>query len=344
MKDIKPKRRIISLLGFILLALFITSPSHAHEVRPAYLGITELAAGEFDLVWKLPLKNQRPLPIKPILPERCTVYSRQTPELTRTALIERWQVHCGVAPFEQERLSIEGLDRTLTDTLVNLRSQSGALSNHIVKPAQPFVLWSELSNTQSALPLVGYLWLGIEHLLLGFDHILFVIGLLFFITRLATLLKTVTAFTVAHSITLALSSLNIINLSPAPVEAVIALSILCLVIERLRVDKGEVSLMQTMPWLIAFVFGLLHGFGFAGALRDIGLPEESLGWALLLFNIGVEVGQLVVIAVVLLLVAMIKRVSVVIPRWMELAPVMGMGVIAGYWVIDRHSILLTIWS
>ena len=142
-------------------------------------------------------------------------------------------------------------------------------------------------------------------MLFGFDHILFVIGLMFFISKPGPLIKTITAFTIAHSITLGLSALELVRLSQAPVEAVIALSILFLAVERLRGAEATITARHT--WIVAFVFGLLHGFGFAGALADIGLPKGNALWALFLFNLGVEIGQLMIVAAALTVVACVRH-------------------------------------
>ena len=186
----------------------------------------------------------------------------------------------------------------------------------------------------ASAPAFAYLVLGIEHLLFGFDHILFVLCLLFFLHRRAiALVKAITAFTAAHSITLGLSALAVVQLPQAPVEAVIALSILFLAVEKLRAPPRSLTADHT--WVVAFAFGLLHGFGFAGALADIGLPRDNLLLALLLFNIGVELGQLAVVAVALAAVWGLDRTRVEVPRWLAFAPLYGSGCLAAYWFVDR---------
>lgn len=184
----------------------------------------------------------------------------------------------------------------------------------------------------NALP---YFRLGVEHLVFGFDHILFVIGLLFYVRSPWRLVGVITSFTLAHSITLALSSLGVVRLSGAPVEAVIALSILFLAVELLRPEEQRSPITTRSPWLIAFAFGLLHGFGFAGALAEIGLPQRAIALALFLFNVGVEVGQLLVVAVVLALVAVVKRVGIVVPELVLRAPIYATGTIAAFWFVER---------
>ena len=194
-----------------------------------------------------------------------------------------------------------------------------------VIPVQPGTL--EVAGT--------YLGFGIEHILTGIDHLLFVLALMLLTTGTWRLLKTVTAFTVAHSITLALATLGLVHVPSKPVEAVIALSIVYVAAEILHARRGRIGLAARMPWIVAFTFGLLHGFGFAGALSEVGLPAGQIPVALLFFNLGVEAGQVLFIAAVLALVAVARRVRVAWPRWAELVPPYVIGSVAMVWVIQR---------
>jgi hydrogenase/urease accessory protein HupE len=175
--------------------------------------------------------------------------------------------------------------------------------------------------------------LGIEHILLGFDHLLFVLALLILVPNMHMLLWTVTSFTLAHSLTLAAATLGLVHVPQQPVEAVIALSILFVAMEIVHWRQGRPGITRRMPWLVAFTFGLLHGFGFAGALSDIGLPEHAIPLSLLFFNLGVEAGQLMFIAAVLLAWAVLGRINW--PQWAWRVPVYMIGSLAAFWTLER---------
>ena len=304
-----------------------------HEVRPAYLGMTETEANVFDVMWKQPLVGYRRLPLEPSFPDHCTLELQQVADVQGAALIHRWRADCGDVGLVGQRVGIDGLSRTLTDALVNIALEDGTTISRVLRPEDPYFT----IDAHEGPDVFGYLVLGIEHLLLGIDHILFVIGLMFFISKTSTLIKTITGFTVAHSITLGLSALEVVRIAIAPVEAVIALSILFLAVERLRGTEDTITARHT--WIVALVFGLLHGFGFAGALADIGLPKTGVLWALFLFNVGVEIGQLIVVGVALALIAVVRRSRVRVPRWVINAPLWGMGTVASYWLVSRVALL-----
>ncbi len=314
-------------LLLLLVAAFAATQIAAHEVRPAYLAIEETAPDVHQVTWKQPVLGDRRLPLDPLLPEHCDVLDESLPEHTGSALIVRWQVACDLS---HGRLEIRGLSRTLTDVMVRITDLDGEQVNHLLKPESP-----DLDLTDPAPSVGAYLIFGIEHLLFGIDHILFVIGLVLFIPNHWMLLKTITAFTVAHSITLALSVLEMVQLPQGPVEAVIALSILFLARELMLPVEKRSAIMRIRPWLMAFTFGLLHGFGFASALSDIGLPREDLAAALLLFNLGIEAGQLMVIAVMLGIAWLARQASTLTsPVWQQ-AFTWIMGSAAAFWTIDR---------
>ena len=177
--------------------------------------------------------------------------------------------------------------------------------------------------------------LGIEHILLGIDHLLFVLGLLLIVRGFGLLLKTITAFTVAHSVTLAMATLGFVNVPQAPVEAVIALSILFLASELAKQQKGNPGMTSRYPWVVALSFGLLHGFGFAGALSEVGLPQTDIPLALLFFNVGVEVGQLMFVAIVLMIFWVIQKLKFRWPAWTKQVPAYAIGSLAAFWFIQR---------
>ena len=316
--------------GLVLLLACTCLPAFAHEVRPAYLQLNEVADGQFEVLWKQPILQDRRLPIDPMLPEECepTPVAR---EVTGGALLQRWTVACSLdAGF----IHISGLSRTITDVMVQITRLDGTVTNRLLRPAEPSFDLSDPTPSVAA-----YLTLGIEHLIFGIDHVLFVIGLVLFIPNKWSLLKTITAFTLAHSITLALSVLELVKLPQGPVEAVIALSILFLARELTLPEASRSTLTRGRPWIMAFTFGLLHGFGFAGALADIGLPREQLALSLLLFNLGIELGQLMIIA------GLVGTLWLARKAWtgvagVERAFVYIMGSLAAFWTIDRVLLVM----
>ena len=341
----------------LLSAAALSAPAAAHEVRPAYLELTEVSAGRFDVLWKQPVLADaepglvRRLPLRPAFPAHCREGGRALPELTAAALLERWTIDCGAEGLGDAPIEIAGLPRTLTDVLLRVRFVDGEAVDHLLRPEAPRVAVSPETGGGMAVP--AYLRLGVEHLLFGFDHILFVVGLMFLVRRPLQLVQVVTAFTAAHSITLALSTLGVLTLSQRPVEAVIALSILYLAVELARGAGGaggadrdhrgsgasepgdERSTLARSPWAIAFGFGLLHGFGFAGALADIGLPEQARAMALLLFNVGVEIGQLMIVGLLLALLYGLRVRRVPLPAVAVRAPIVVMGTVSAYWFLER---------
>jgi hydrogenase/urease accessory protein HupE len=238
-----------------------------------------------------------------------------------------------IQPLRGQSVRIAGLEGTMTDVLVRMEFADGSSWSKRLTPAQPA---AEIPAQQSGWSVADeYLKLGVDHILLGIDHLLFVLALLLITHGGWKLVKTVTAFTVAHSITLALAALGLVHVPQAPVEAVIALSIVFVATEILRAREGYQGIAARAPWVVAFIFGLLHGFGFAGALAEVGLPEGHIPQALLFFNVGVELGQLLFIAAVLSFTALIRRVRFRFPHWTGLVPPYAIGSVAMFWVIQR---------
>lgn len=316
----------------------------AHEVRPGYLELRELEPGAYDVLWKVPARGDLRLGLYVRLPDQCAG-PEPFARLSGGAYIERWQTRCDPEIFGSE-ISIDGLSATRTDVLARIIRTDGSVQTVRLTPDSPgFVAEGSPDWKQVA---VAYLGLGIEHILLGIDHLLFVLALMFLVTDWRRLLWTITAFTLAHSLTLGAATLGWIHVPQAPVEAVIALSIMFVALEILHARKGRAGIAVTKPWLVALVFGLLHGLGFAGALSEIGLPETAIPLALLFFNIGVETGQIVFVAAVLALLAGLARLG--FPRrvgaagdvWQTAAslalPVAYVvGSMAAFWVIERTA-------
>lgn len=321
-------------LAAALLALALATPraGRAHELRPGYLELRETAPEVFAVLWKVPARGESRLALRPVLPERCTPVGTPAATMTGDAWVERSTVRCpgGLAG---ERLAIDGLAGTLTDVLVRLAPAGGATQTVRLTPSAPeFVV--ERAPGRLAVART-YLWLGVEHILLGFDHLLFVLALLILVGPTRRLVATVTAFTVAHSLTLAAATLGLVRVPSQPVEATIALSIAFVAAEIVHARQGRISLTERQPWLVAFAFGLLHGLGFAGALSDVGLPAQAIPVALLFFNVGVEIGQLAFIAAALAAGAVARRPGVRPPPWGWRVPAYGIGALAAFWTIER---------
>jgi hydrogenase/urease accessory protein HupE len=319
--------RILVLLAALLSPL----ASFAHEVRPAYLDLREDRPGEYTALWKTPMRGDFRLALAPVFSGPADA---QTPVATRTtgdAAVQTWRLRAD--SLRGQTLHIAGLETTLTDVLVRIAFADGSTWVQRLTPQRPA---ATIPERQSGWTVAGiYLWLGVEHILLGVDHLLFVLALLLLTSGTWRLVKTVTAFTVAHSITLGLATLGFIHVPSKPVEAVIALSIVFVAAEIVHRRSGRIGLSAQMPWIVAFTFGLLHGFGFAGALSEVGLPEGQIPLALFFFNLGVEAGQLLFVALALTVVAIGRRPRVARPGWVELAPSYVIGTVASFWVIQR---------
>ena len=316
----------------LILLLITTIPGMAHEVRPGYLEITETTPERYQVLWKIPMKGDAVLRMTPVFPETCT---EQTPPSSRkvaAAMVKQWSIICA-GGLKDADIAIEGLQNTLTDVLARVTHAGGATQTVRLAPDNIRFTVSGIPSTLEVI--TTYLSLGIEHILLGIDHLLFVFALLLIVQGWRRLIGTITAFTVAHSITLAAATLGYVNAPQAPVEAVIALSILFLATEIIHMQQGKIGLAQRYPWLVAFIFGLLHGFGFAGALSEIGLPQSDIPLALLFFNVGVEVGQLIFVATVLLIGMILRRLISQPMRWGETVITYMIGGIAAFWTIER---------
>ena len=322
-----------------LLMLLVCAASHAHEVRPAYLEITQSEHG-YRVLWKQPAMGSSGVRLVPHLSSGALDRVADEVQLQGDSALRVWHVSDDATPLEQQSIDIEGLDRTITDVFVKVVLADGRELRHVLTPERTTIV---LAGGQPAgIGAPAYLVLGIEHILTGFDHLLFVLGFVLLVQRMALLVKTVTAFTVAHSITLAATALNVIHPRPAVIETLVALSIVLLAVEIVRSQRGAPGITAKYPWLIAGAFGLLHGAAFAGALLDIGLPRDDVIPALFLFNAGVECGQLMFIAGVLLLRHLWRRVGVPQPQWGRSLPAYAIGALACAWTIERLTAVLVL--
>jgi hydrogenase/urease accessory protein HupE len=315
----------------VVLALLAPLVSFAHEVRPSYLEMHETAAGEFTVLWKTPMQGDARLALEPAFGSEVVRIAPVATRRTPGAAVQTWAVR--TPALRGQTLAIDGLEGTMTDALARIEFADGSAWTHRFTPGRPS---TTIPLAESAWTVAGvYFALGVEHILTGIDHLLFVLALVFVARGRWSLVKTVTAFTVAHSITLGLATLGVVHVPAAPVEAVIALSIAFVAVEIVRGLRGRPGITARAPWIVAFAFGLLHGFGFAGALAEVGLPERHIPLALLFFNVGVEAGQLAFVAVVLCAGVIAARAHVRWPGWARLAPAYAIGSVGMFWVLQR---------
>jgi hydrogenase/urease accessory protein HupE len=328
------------MLGIFLAWSAQISGALGHEARPAYLEITETAPHRYDVLWRTPVLSGMRLPVVLKFPSDVRNITEPAVRELPDSIVERRliEVANGLAGKSIEFI---GLQATITDVLVRVQMHDGTYSTTLVRPSHPRI---EIAAARGSLAVAGaYVVHGVEHILFGFDHLLFVLALILIVPSGRVLLLTITAFTVAHSITLSLATLGVVHVPGPPVEASIALSILLLACEIIRLRRGQASLTAQWPWLVAFSFGLLHGFGFAGALTEIGLPQGDIPLALFSFNIGVEIGQLLFVGVVLGALACARRINLppVFERYAPAAAIYAIGSLAAFWLIERVAGLVT---
>ncbi len=329
-------RKILALLAFMVVALGSATLSHGHALQPGYLELRLIDTGLYEVVWKTPAIGKRPMAITAKLPQNCDPRTPGQPVWDGGAYITRWTANCP-GGLEGGVIHIEGLDKTSTDVLVRFDFADGVNEAYRLTPGDPsFTVPSKPNSLEVAQT---YLLLGVDHILLGIDHLAFVLALLLLVKGIRRIIVTITAFTLAHSLTLAGATLGFVNMLIPPIEAVIALSIVFVASEIIHARRGNPGLTVKYPWVVAFTFGLLHGFGFAGALSEIGLPHSSIPIALLFFNVGVEIGQLLFIACVFAVIALARhiarRINVPQPAWAWAVPPYAIGGVAAFWVIQR---------
>jgi hydrogenase/urease accessory protein HupE len=328
---------VIRLLSACVLLLALQGAGDAHELRPGFLEISQTGTETYDVRFKVPARGDMRLALYVRLPKECFDAQPARTERTGNFILERLDVRCpGGLPGHQ--VSIDGLAGTFTDVVVRVALADGAVQATRLTPDQPYFTvaaaptWMDTAHT--------YFFLCVEHILLGIDHLLFVLALLLLVRNTWMLVKVITAFTVAHSITLAVAALGWAQIPQPPIEAVIALSIMFVAAETVRQKRNESDLASKAPWIIAFAFGLLHGFGFGGALKAIGLPQSDVPLALFTFNLGVEAGQLLFVFVVLGLKALIDRTPMVEVPWARAVAGYGIGSLAAVWFVQRIAWML----
>jgi hydrogenase/urease accessory protein HupE len=322
--------------ALLALLLLVTSGLAGADVfKPAYLQLTQVDQSSYDVLWKLPaLDESTALKLKPRFPEGTRNLSQQQSVFAEGMAVKRWRISVP-GGLNGKSVGIDGLAETRTDAIVRVaRSDGSEQVGRILPGGEAFAVKASPGAFEVART---YTVIGIEHILLGFDHLLFVLALVMIVRSTRKLLITVTAFTVAHSITLSMATLGVIHVPGPPVEAIIALSIVFVASEIIHQRQGREGLASRKPWIVAFAFGLLHGLGFAGALAEVGLPENSIPLALLFFNIGVEIGQVLFIVAVLAIYHAAKKLAgdrIELSR-LQPVPVYLIGGIASYWVFER---------
>ena len=318
--------------ALLLAGVLAAAPSGAHQFAPALLELEEIAPGRAAVSWKQPAVRVQGSRLRPVLPVECRGIG--DPEVTRegTGMRARWQIECpgGLAG---KTVGVEGIAASRADVLLRVALLDGRKLRQVLKAEEPS--FTIHADGGSLGVLTGYGALGVEHILTGWDHLLFVLALVLLIGWGRSLLFTVTAFTLGHSVTLALASLGLVDLPQGPIEALIALSIYALAIELTSSLGGRRTPTQRAPWIVASGFGLLHGLGFAGALSEVGLPAGEIPLALFAFNVGIELGQLGFVGATLLAVAVLRALPVRWPKVAGAVPAYAIGSLAVFWFCER---------
>jgi hypothetical protein len=319
--------------ALLLLLLCFAPHLQAHEVRPGYLELTENSGGDLRIVWRQPIAGVYAVPLAPTISTGWLQSEPYSSSRTDTAYVREWRIPAPHADLAGATVEVQGLERTITDVLLRVVYANGTELTQLLNPGAPRLRLP--SATKAGLPIRQYLELGFTHIWSGIDHLLYIAGLVLLVRDARSLVKTITGFTVAHSITLGAAALGYVNVPAAPVEATIALSIAYVAAEVVNARQGRASLVRRAPWVMAFGFGLLHGLGFAGALSEVGLPAHAIALALLLFNIGIEIGQLTFVVLLLLAARALWRMAPGLVSRLSWAPPHVIGSLACFWLIER---------
>jgi hydrogenase/urease accessory protein HupE len=326
--------------GFLLLALLLLVPAaFADEFRPAYLQLTQTASDRYEVLWKVPaLDETTVLKVQPVFPNGTLTTKPLRSSFASGAVVQRWSISVP-GGLEGRPIEFPGVTATRIDILVRLVRSDGTVQLARIFPASPTFIAT--GSPRAFEVMRTYTVLGIEHILTGFDHLLFVLALVILVKGVRRLIATITAFTLAHSLSLVAATLGWVHVPGPPVEACIALSIVFVAGEIMHSRAGQPGITERYPWLVAFTFGLLHGLGFASALAEVGLPPLSIPIALFFFNVGVEIGQLLFIAAIFAVIGgfrwAARRLAVTAPSWAWRIPPYAIGGVASYWVLERVS-------
>jgi hydrogenase/urease accessory protein HupE len=329
------------VVAAIVVAAVSLAPraARAHALSPALLVLHEDATGGVDVIWKIPSLRVLGAEIRALLPSECPVAGSATISEDSESFTTKWRIDCGTGGLVGKRVAVDGLAAAKTDALLRLELADGRAIDTVLRAREPAVVVPARENEHGLA--TRYVELGVEHILTGYDHLLFVFGLLLLATGTRALLATITAFTLGHSVTLTLAVLDIAHVPSTPIEVLIAFSIFVLAVELARhTPLAGPTLMRRRPWLMALGFGFLHGLGFAGTLRAVGLPAEAIPLALLGFNVGIELGQIAFVLAVLAVTRMASPLLQRAPAWAHALPVYAMGSLAACWMIQRSLLLM----
>lgn len=328
-----PKCLRTALIGSVFCMWAQSESAIAHPLDPALLEMWESANATVNVLWRVPASQPADAPLKPVFPESCADLSSPSASQTGARVAARWRMRCDARSLVGQRIGIEGLRERRTDALLRIHLSDGRLIQTVLRGDTPFLTVPNRAGSLDVLR--DYLALGFEHILLGLDHLLFVLGLVLLVHGHQRLLWTITAFTLGHSVTLSLAVLGYVRVPPAPVEALIALSIFAVAVEITRQAQGCATGLWRFPWAMAVVFGFLHGLGFAGALAELGLPADEVPLALFSFNVGIELGQILFVGLVLAGRVVLRRLSVRWSKASELIPAYAIGSLAALWIFER---------
>jgi hypothetical protein len=327
---------LLALAVFLISIACFDTVSHGHALQPGFLELRLIDTDLYSVLWKKPANRGKPMAISAVLPENCDQAEPSQSVWDGMAFLAHWTTRCA-GGLEGGEISIGGLDQTSTDVLVRFDFADGRVESRRLTPGDSSFTIPAIPNRFEVVR--TYLALGFKHILEGIDHLMFVLALLILVKGMRRLIATVTAFTIAHSLTLVGATIGLVRIPGPPVEAAIALSIMFVASEIMHSRSGDPGLTEKYPWVVAFIFGLLHGLGFAGALAQIGLPHSSIPIALLFFNLGVEIGQLFFIACVYSIIALggviIRRIRMPKIAWVSTVPPYFIGSAAVFWTIQR---------
>jgi hydrogenase/urease accessory protein HupE len=331
-------RAALSLAVASLILVLAASAAAAHPLAPALLDLRDLGDGRVAVTWKVSRFGAPGTAVTPVLPERCRDESEPAVAVDADSVTRTWTLACEGAGLVGEEVGFKGLGDARIDGLVRVTLADGRLIRGVVRAANPLLIIPERERRLDVAR--SYVAIGIEHILTGVDHLLFVAGLLLLVHGRRRLIETITAFTVGHSITLSLAALDVLHVPSRLIELLIALSVFLLAAELAREPAHATSLLRRRPWAMALAFGLLHGLGFASALREVGLPQADVPLALLSFNVGIEIGQLGFVAVLLAAGAALRTLRIGWPPWALRIPLYAMGSLAAFWCFERAAALL----
>jgi hydrogenase/urease accessory protein HupE len=320
------------ICAVVLITLTVAQTVYAHEVRPGYLELRQIDAATYTVMWKVPAVGDMRLSIHPRFPENCKPANEVTSYRAADSYTEHFKIACP-GGLNGGTIAIDGIAATMTDVLVRVERTDGATQVARLTSSVPALV--VVASPDKLQVVRAYSVLGVKHILTGIDHLLFVLALIIITSGGWMLVRTVTAFTVAHSITLTAATLGYVHVPQRPVEAVIALSIVFVASEIVHGRQGRKGITAHAPWIVALTFGLLHGLGFASGLSEAGLPQGHIPLALLFFSMGVEAGHFLFIGAALSLILLVRRMQLPIPQWVQLIPPYAIGAVASFWLIQR---------